>query len=140
RRERDQGALVLKTVTVETWINTWLDRKARPPKPLKPQTMRGYREKARNYIEPHIGRHRLTDLRAHHIEAMYDQIRASGRAEATIRQVHWILKGALKDAIRADLLSFNPLDKATPPGTETARREQFTIVQARHALRSAGDD
>src|SRR5688500_5824841 len=49
RRERDQGALVLKTMTVEAWLTLWLDRKSRPPKPLKPQTMRSYRSKVERY-------------------------------------------------------------------------------------------
>lgn len=139
-RERDSGALVLRTVTVETWMTTWLERKSRPPKPLKPQTMRSYRSKTARYIIPMIGRRRLTDLRAEHIEAMYDQMRADGLAEATIRQTHAILAGALKDAVRADKLSYNPIDKTIPPGTEKAQREQFTVAQSQRVLRAAGDD
>lgn len=139
-REKDAGALVLTTMTVEAWMTRWLDRKAKPPTPLKPQTMRSYRSKAARYIVPMIGRHRLTDLRAHHIEAMYDQMRADGLAEATLRQTHAILKSALKDAVRADHLSFNPIDKTIPPGTEKAVREQFTVDQARQVLAEAGDD
>ena len=139
-RERDTGALVLRTMTVEAWLTMWLEKKARPPKPLKPQTMRGYRSQVRNYLIPNLGRHRLTDLRATHIEAMYDRMRDEGRAEATIRQAHAILSGALKDAMRADHLSYNPIDKTTPPGTEKAEREQFTVDQARRVLKVAGED
>jgi integrase len=140
RRERDQGALVLNTMTVEAWMTRWLDRKSRPPNALKPQTMRSYRSKSRLYIVPHLGRHRLTDLRAHHIEAMYDAMRHEGRAESTLRQTHAILQGALKDAVRADHLSYNPIDKTIPPGTEKAQREQFTVAQARQVLATAGED
>jgi integrase len=139
-RERDQGALVMKTMTVEAWLTRWLDRKSRPPKPLKPQTMRSYRSKVDRYLIPHLGRHRLTDLRAAHIEAMYDAMRADGLAEATLRQTHAILQGALKDALRADHLSYNPIDKTIPPGTEKAQREQFTVNQARQVLTTAGED
>jgi integrase len=139
-REKDQGALVMRTVTVEAWMTAWLDKKARPPKPLKPQTMTGYRSKVRLYIAPMIGRRKLTDLRAAHIETMYDQMRADGLAEATVRQTHAILLGAMKDAVRADHLSYNPMDKVNAPGTEKAEREQFTIDQARQVLRTAGDD
>lgn len=139
-REKDAGALVMKTMTVEAWMTQWLDRKSRPPKPLKPQTMTGYRSKVRLYIVPMIGRRKLTDLRAAHIEAMYDQMRTEGRAEATVRQTHAILLGAMKDAVRADHLSYNPMDKVNPPGTERASREQFTVDQARRVLRTAGDD
>ena len=139
-RERDAGALVLKTMSVEAWLTTWLDKKAKPPKPLKPQTMRSYRSKARCYLIPQLGRHRLTDLRAAHIEAMYDQMRGEGLAESTLRQTHAILSGALKDAVRADHLSYNPIDKTIPPGTEKAQREQFTVDQARRVLATAGED
>ncbi len=139
-RDKEAGALVLKTMTVEAWMTQWLDRKARPPKPLKPQTMRGYRSKVARYIVPMIGRRKLTDLRAEHIEAMYHQMRADGLAESTVRQTHAILQGALKDATRADKLSYNPMLKVNPPGTEKASREQFTTDQARTVLRVAGDD
>lgn len=138
--EKRQGALVLKTMTVDAWLTRWLDRKSRPPKPLKPQTMRSYRSKAERYLIPHLGRHKLTDLRAAHIEAMYDAMRADGLAEATLRQTHAILAGALKDAVRADHLSYNPIDKTIPPGTDKASREQFTVEQGRRVLTAAGDD
>lgn len=139
-RDRDQGALVMKTVTVEAWMTTWLERKARPPKPLKPQTMRSYRSKVALYIVPMIGKRRLTDLRAEHVETMYDQMRADGKAEATVRQTHAILLGAMKDAVRADRLAYNPMLKVNPPGTEKAVREQLTVAQARRVLTEAGDD
>lgn len=139
-RDRDQGALVMQTMTVEAWMTRWLERKSRPPKPLKPQTMRSYRSKVTQYIVPAIGKRRLTDLRAEHIEAMYDHMRDDGKAEATVRQTHAILLGAMKDAVRADKLSYNPMDKVIPPGTDKAVREQFTIDQARRVLRTAGED
>lgn len=138
--DKNRGALVMTTMTVEAWMARWLDKKARPPKPLKPQTMRSYRSKARTYIVPMIGRRKLTELRAAHIEAMYDQMRADGLAESTVRQTHAIMLGAMKDALRADHLSYNPMDKTTPPGTERAEREQFATDQARQVLRAAGDD
>lgn len=139
-REKDAAALVMTTMTVEAWMARWLDRKARPPKPLKPQTMTGYRSKVRLYIAPMIGRRKLTDLRAAHVEAMYDQMRADGLAEATVRQTHAILLGSMKDAVKADHLSYNPMDKVNAPGTEKAEREQFAVDQARQVLRTAGGD
>src|SRR5690606_24160718 len=72
--------------------------------------------------------------------AMYDRMRDDGLAEATLRQTHAILGGALKAAIKADLLARNPIEKADAPGTQKARREQFTVDQAAQVLRTAGDD
>jgi integrase len=136
-RDRDRGLLVLHTVTVDSWMTLWLDGQERK---LKPQTMRSYREKARNYIVPQLGRHKLTSLRAQHVEAMYDKMRDDGRAEATVRQVHAILRRALKDAVRRDRLAVSPMEKVDPPGTEKNQRAQFTTDQARQVLAAAKDD
>jgi integrase len=135
--ERDRGTLVLTTTTVASWMAQWLARQERT---LKPQTMRSYREKSRNYIEPSLGQHRLTALRARHIEAMYDTMRGAGRAEATVRQVHAILRAALKDAVRKDQLAVSPMEKVEAPGTAKNKRPQFNTDQARMVLRAAGDD
>jgi integrase len=136
-RQKETGTLVLTTSTVASWMAEWLARQQRT---LKPQTMRSYREKSRNYIEPILGRRQLTTLRAVHIEAMYAQMRDTGRAEATVRQVHAILRAALKDAVRKDQLAVSPMEKVDPPGTEKNAREQFNADQARTVLRAAGDD
>lgn len=136
-RDRDRGALVMRTVTVESWMSTWLDRQA---KKLKPQTLRSYRSKVDRYILPTLGRHRLTALTAGHIEAAYDRMRDQGLAESTVRQTHAILKKALSDAIKRDQLAISPMDKVEPPGTETNDRDQFNTDQARQVLRAAGDD
>ncbi len=52
RRDRDQGALVLRAPTVEAWLITWMESRRRPPKPLKPKTWNGYASKIRVNIVP----------------------------------------------------------------------------------------
>jgi integrase len=136
-RQKADGTLLIGTTTVEQWLTTWLERKART---LKPQTIRSYRSKIARYIVPAIGRHRLSDLRAGHIDTMYDTMRANGLAEATLRQAHAILGKALEDAIRKGLLNTNPTKRADAPTTEKAERDQLTVDQARTVLRTAGDD
>lgn len=136
-RERDTGTLVMSTETVASWFEDWLRRKART---LKPQTMRGYSSQVRNYIVPHLGKHKLTKLRAAHIEAMYEAMRAAGLAEATVRQTHAILKKSLADAIKRDRLAVSPMLKVEPPGTHKNRREQFTTDQAGQVLAAAEND
>lgn len=136
-RDRDAGALVVDTITVAAWMDRWLDAKKRS---LKAQTWRSHESKVRLYIVPNLGAHKLTALKGRHITAMYDRMRDDGLAEATLRQTHAILGGALKAAIKADLLARNPIDKADAPGTHKAKREQFTPEQAAQVLRAAGED
>lgn len=139
-RERDAGTLIIGTTTVSQWLAQWLERRGMPPKPLKAQTLRSYRSKVRLYIDPHLGRHRLTALRGSHIEAMYDWMRDQGLAESTLRQTHAILGKALKDAVRKGLLSSTPMSRVDPPEVTTNKRRGLTLLQARIVLRRAGDD
>lgn len=136
-RERDQGTLVVTTTTVEKWLGYWLDHIA--ARRLKPQTLREYRGKIRLYIVPAIGQHRLTALRPEHIRALYDGMRDDGKAEATVRQTHAILKKALKDAVNDGKVATNPVDRVEAPGTEKNKRAQLTPEQAATVL-SATDD
>ena len=139
RRDKADGLLVAKSPTVEKWMADYLEKRKKPPKPLKPNTWNGYESKTRTYIVPALGKRRLDQLKPRHIEALYDDMRGTGLQESTVRQTHSILAKALKEAVRKGLLSRSPMDRVDPPGTETNEREQFTIDQAARALKAAGD-
>ena len=138
RRDKATGTLVATSPTVAKWMAEWLEKRKRPPKPLKPNTWNGYRSKVNGYIVPALGKRRLTELRPQHIEAMYDDLRARGLGEATVRQTHAILQKALKDAVRTGSLGRSPMERVDPPGTETNDRDQWTLEQAGMALKAAG--
>jgi integrase len=137
-QDKDAGSLVLDSMTVEAWFTYWLDHIAK--RRLKPQTLRGYRSHINNSVIPAIGRKRLTDLRPAHLRGMYDTMRDRGLAEATVRQVHAIVKKALKDAERDGKLARNPADRVDPPGTATNERRSLSIDEARRVLDAAHDD
>ena len=138
RRQRDAGTLVLTTMTVEKWLDYWLDNIA--SRELRPQTLRGYRSKTRTYLTPLVGRHRLTDLRPEHVRTMHDALRAQGLSEATVRQTHAILKRALRVAMFEGKVSANVADLVPSPKTETEQRTALLLDQARAVLTAAGDD
>lgn len=137
-REKETGTLVVESMTVAAWLDYWLDNIA--ARTLRPQTLAGYRSKVETYIKPAIGKQRLSALRPEHIRAMHDAMRAEGKAEATLRQTHAILKRALKIAVQEGKLGVNPADRMESPTTETAEREQFTVDQARQVLAAADDN
>ena len=139
RRDRDKGTLVATSPTVAAWMGEWLEKKRRPPKSLKPQTWNGYESKVRTYIVPALGKRRLSDLKPRQVEALYDDMRARGLAESTVRQTHAIVQKALKDAVRLGVLGVSPMDRVSPPGTETGDRDQFALAEAAMALRAAGE-
>lgn len=140
REQKRKGTLTFdEGMTVAAYMESWLESRRKPPKPLKPQTWNTYVSKNKNWIAPHLGSIRLSKLRAGHVEALYDTIREAGRAEGTVRYVHAILTKALKDALRKGLITVTPMERVDPPGSESAEREQFTFAEAKYALRAAGD-
>lgn len=126
-------------MSVADWMGTWLEQRRKPPKQLKPQSWSAYVSKNKTWISPHLGHYRLSALRGHHIEAMYDAMREAGSAESNVAKTHAILGGALKAAVKKGLISANPMDRVDAPGTKNNRREQFTLMQAMFALAAAGD-
>lgn len=136
-RERDEGTLVVRSMTVEQWLDHWLDHIA--ARTIRPQTLRGYRSKIDLHLKPGIGKMRLTALQPEHIRALYDDMRKRNLAEASIRQTHAILKRSLKVAVQERKLATSPADRMESPSTETKEREQLTVEQARMVLTAAGD-
>lgn len=79
---------------------------------LRPTTERSYRQHIRDHLVPHLGRLRLRDLRAGHVEAMLRTVEAG---PSTVRRVHATLRSALSDAKRRRLVSYNAaVDVALP--------------------------
>lgn len=114
--------------TVETYLRSWLDLKRDTG--TRATTLASYRQHAEHYLIPHLGRWRLQDLRATHIEAMMREIRkprpavpdgeraAKGQrrnpgalSPATLQRVHATLRSALAAAVRKNLLRDNPATK-----------------------------
>lgn len=134
-REREQGTLVVASMTTGAWLTYWLDNIA----DVRPQTMRSYRSKVNIYLVPNIGKIRLTELRPEHIRGMYKRMRMDGLAEATLRQTHAILRRSLKVAVQEGKLGVSPAERMEAPSTVVNKREQLTVEQARTVLAAAGE-
>jgi integrase len=109
-RSVDVGNFHESRITVSDYLASWLKGKAS----LRPTTGRSYEAHIRLYLQPHLGRLRLSDLRAHHIETMFERIRASnGTRErplgpTTLKRIHATLMSALQSAVKRRLIPYNP--------------------------------
>lgn len=94
--------------TVATYLNEWLEAKIAAG--LRQTTARGYAHHIRDYLKPNLGRLRLRELRASHVQAMLGKIRQAKGAPsgASIRRIHATLRSALSSAVRQGLVPFNP--------------------------------
>lgn len=137
-RARAAGEVADARMTVGTWMAYWLENIAADR--VAPSSLAGYESKFTCYIDPHLGRHRLTKLEPSHIRAMYQAMRKNGLAEATLRQTHAVLRRALKDATREGKASRNVADLLDAPGTYQKRTIPLTAAHARAVLHAAEGD
>lgn len=117
----DEGTYTAPSkLTVEQWLNTWLQDYCID---VKPRTMEKYAGTVRNRIIPHIGKIKLSDLAPHHIQHLYNALlRGTDGARMlspkSIRDTHGTLHRALEQAVDVNLIKLNPSNKCKLPRVE----------------------
>lgn len=103
---------------------------------VSPRTHERYSEIVRKNIAPMLGAIPLTKLKPVHISDAYSRALSSGRrdgkgglAPTTVTYMHRLIKHALTQAVRWELLSRNPADAVDPPKVERTSLTTFDMVQ-----------
>lgn len=69
----------------------------------------------RRFINPELGGVKLKDLRADHIQGLVNRLLKSGTGIFTVRKIHDVLKCALNQAVKQDVILRNPANLVDPP-------------------------
>jgi len=115
------------------FLERWLEHmKAQ----LSPKSHARYCELVRKNIVPLFGSIILTKLRAEVIDAAYAKALASGRRDGrgglspqTVIHMHRVLKKALGQAVKWELLIRNPVDAASPPKASRGKMNTYDLDQ-----------
>jgi integrase len=121
----DQGAYVEPTKqTLAAFMDEWL---AGTKRTLRPSTFATYEMIVRAHVKPRLGSLPLQSLTAARLNAVYADLLSGGRRDgkgglspATVRYVHAVIRKALSDAVRWNLLTRNVADAADPPRASRA--------------------
>jgi integrase len=119
--------------TLAQYLERWLDHaKAQ----VSPRTHERYCEIVRKNIVPLLGAVLLTKLRPAQISAAYTKALASGRrdgkgglAPTTVVYMHRLIKQALGQAVRWELLPRNAADAVDPPKIERGSLTTYDMAQ-----------
>jgi integrase len=95
-----------KAMTVETYLEQWLNSRSVTSR-LKPKTQTGYRSIVKASIVPHLGDIPLRQLTPQHVERMLDELEHQKKAPDTIRIARAVLRKALNEALKNDLVHRN---------------------------------
>lgn len=141
----DQGTYVVPTrQTLAEFLDEWL---AATKPTIRPSTYATYESLVRTQVNPHIGSVPLQTLNAGRLNAFYAELLASGRrdgkgglAPRSVRYVHAILRKALQDAVRWNLLQRNVADAADPPRAEGGKATTWSAREVRAFLEHVKGD
>jgi integrase len=116
------GAYIEPTrITVAEYLERWLEDYARSN--VSAKTFERYAEIVRLHLTPDIGFHKLVKLQPLHIQSHYSKAlqegrkdrRSGGLSKRTVLHHHRVLREALQQAVRWQLLPRNPADAVAPP-------------------------
>ncbi len=127
-KAEDDGAYFEPTrLTVGAWLDTWLNEYA--AQKLKPLSLSTYDSRIRTHIKPALGKLKLSELNATHIQSFYNDLtRKEGLSPKTIKNVHGILHKALTQAVKLRYIPYNPADACELPRME--KREVSPLTEA----------
>ena len=136
-------------LTVGEYLKDWLENRRSQ---LKPSTWRSYASNVRTHVVPAIGECRLQQLSPLDLDRFYRRLEREGNKRSggalsprTVRYIHTIIRRALKDALRKNLVTRNAADGASPPSSRqtrlnTDKMRTWTAVQTRSFLKATSRD
>jgi len=99
--------------TVSAFLTEWLEQVVKPTKSYG--TYQTYSKIANRHLVPSLGTHTLEKLTQRHIQVMLNAKQTEGLAPATVRHIRVVLRIALNQAVRWDLVGRNVAALTTPP-------------------------
>jgi integrase len=119
-------------ITVGQFLDRWLEH-IKPR--VSPRTHERYGEIVRKNLNPLLGAV-LTKLRPMQISDAYAKALSGGRRDGrgglsptTVRYMHVILKAAMGQAVRWQMLARNPVDAVDPPKIERSAMRTYDLAQ-----------
>jgi integrase len=103
-------------LTVKAFMERWTEHKDRDG--VKPNTVQSYRDTTKRYITPHIGKVLLEKLRPLDVEHMLTMMRKENKSASMCAYTLRVLKMALRQGVRWQMLPRNAAEAIRPPKVE----------------------
>lgn len=132
---RGRGTLALERPTLATFLGRWLSVQRRL------RTQQGYEGYCRRHIVPALGHVRLDELSVGHVSEMLRAKLDAGLSAQTVSQIRAVLRAALSQAEREELVFRNVARIAKLPApVEPYEGRTLTLEEARRFLAVADQD
>jgi len=124
-----------RNFTVKEHMETWIEQHKVN---LRPSTYDSYKGYIKNYIVPHLGDIKLSELHPSSIDAMLRIMLDSGLSTSSARYAQRVLSGGMEAAVNYKYIESNPAKNIlTKLGKKTKVPEPYTIPQMQQLLAQA---
>lgn len=115
------------------YIQNWIERNKNN---IQPTTYDGYVHMLKKHIYPYFKAIKLKviDVKALHLETYYNEKINSGLSPKTVRHHHRLISPVLQDALKNELIKFNPASVAKVPKVKQKEMEYYTIDELKQLL------
>jgi hypothetical protein len=138
-REHEQGKLALGPgQTTGHFLTHWLEDSARNR--VRPSTFKRYSELVKQHLLPHLDRLPLRELSPHHVQQLLNAKLAEGLSPRSVHPIRAVLRTALNQALRWELVGRNAAALAESPRPGQRRFAALSPDQARALLVAARED
>lgn len=116
-----------KPLTVAAYLTAWLTDTVKPNK--RTTTYESYETLCRVHITPRIGQVKLVDLSAQAVQRMLAEMIEAGTSPTTAKNARGVLRKALNDALRSDLIWRNVVTLTDMPAQRTFYPKPLTASE-----------
>ena len=124
--------------TVGDYLDRWLSDSVRGT--VRESTYSRDKYLVTNHIKPALGRLKLTNLNALHLQGLYRDRLDSGLSGSTVQKMHHVLHKALAQAVKWNLIPRNSADSVKAPTPTPKEMHPFSASEARKLLEAAQGD
>ena len=120
--EVEHGICIDETrITVNSWFEIWM--REYKLNSVKYGTYQLYQQMYKLYVQPRIGKKRISAIRADQIQNIYNELSSEGYTLKTINLVAAVLGGMFKQAFKNRMLHNNPVEFANKPKKSAEKKD-----------------
>jgi integrase len=127
-----------ENLTVGEYLDRWLSDSVRDT--VRESTYSRDKYLATNHVKPTLGRLKLKNLNALHLQGLYRDHLDSGLSGSTVQKIHHVLHKALAQAVRWNFITCNPADDVKAPTPTPKQMHPLSASEARRLLEAARED
>jgi len=137
--DRADGILVDdKNLTVGEYLDRWLSDVVCGT--VRESTYCRDKYLVNNHVKPSIGKVKLKNVNALHLQSLYRERMDSGLSGSTVQKVHHVIHKPLVQAVRWSLIPRNPADDVEAPTPTPKEMRPLSAHEAQQLLEAAWED